>query len=68
MRELKRQIARARLRAMGVGNPNRKMSVKQDGVPLWRRVLDGELGKQAAAAQRSGEVFKNRKIRRIEHE
>lgn len=51
MRKYKRQIARARLTVLGVGNVNRKMGNKRDGVPLWRAVLTGDFGKQALKAQ-----------------
>ena len=62
MRKYKRAIAKARLAAMGVGNVNRKMSVKMDGVPGWRRALYGESGKAAHRAQMNlGKLLKAKK-------
>ena len=47
-RSLKRQIARARMTIMGVGNVNRKFTYKDaSGVPNWRKAL----GKKAHDAQ-----------------
>lgn len=40
MRKYKRQIAKAVLTDAGVGNVNRKMSVRRGGVPLWRWALE----------------------------
>lgn len=40
MRKYKRQIAKAHLRAVGVGNVNRKMGMETDGVKVWRLALD----------------------------
>ena len=51
MRKYKRQIAKARLTIMGVGNVNRKMNKNREGVPLWRAVLTGDFGKKAERAQ-----------------
>ena len=51
MRKYKRQIARERLTIIGVGNVNKKMGKKNNGVPMWRAVLTGDLGKQAEKAQ-----------------
>lgn len=39
MRKYKRQIAKAHLLAVGVGNVNRKMSEEKDGVKVWRLAL-----------------------------
>jgi hypothetical protein len=39
MRKYKRQIAKAHLRAVGVGNVNRKMSKEKGGVKVWRLAL-----------------------------
>ena len=51
LRSVKRQIARARMVAAGVGNVNKKMRLKKDGVPNWERALYGETGDQAHRAQ-----------------
>ena len=51
-RSLKRQIARARMTLMGVGNVNRKMSYKNaSGVKNWKKALFGKTGKKAHDAQ-----------------
>ena len=40
LRKYKRQIAKARMAAAGVGNVNKKMHIKDsDGVPNWRKAL-----------------------------
>ena len=65
MRNLKRQIARDRLSIMGVGNVNRKLSQKRDGVPLWRAVLQGDFGQKAERAQMNyGKLLKAKKHER----
>ena len=46
-----RGIAKARMKAMGIGNVNRKMSLKKDGVPNWKIALYGKTGKDAERAQ-----------------
>ena len=51
-RKYLRQIAKARLTAMGVGNVNRRMGVvTADGVKNWRKATTGETGKAAEKAQ-----------------
>ena len=40
MRKYKRQIAKARLKLLGVGNVNKAMSREYRGVKNWRRVLN----------------------------
>jgi hypothetical protein len=78
MRKYLRQIAKARLAAMGVGNINRKMANKKDdGRPLWRVVTSGESGREAERiqlnyglmrkARKQGSAVRNRrKIRKVE--
>lgn len=52
IRSVKRQIAKARLMVMGVGNINRKMSMTNaSGVPAWKRALYGKSGEEAHKAQ-----------------
>ncbi len=51
MRKYKRQIAKARLTALGVERVNRKMRKVKDGIALWRVVLIGKTGKEAETAQ-----------------
>ena len=76
MRSVKRSIAKARLRVMGVGNINRKMSVMKDGVPAWKRALYGKSGEEAHKAQmnhgrllkaqeESKKAMAKRKIRKV---
>ena len=36
---------------MGVGNINKKLSVKKGGVPAWKRALYGKSGEEAHKAQ-----------------
>ena len=59
LRNVKRQIAKARLTIMGVGNVNRKLARKRDAngkqdkkeIPNWKRALYGKTGEEAARAQ-----------------
>ena len=61
IRSIKRQIAKARMSATGVGNVNRKLSLKRDGIPNWKRALYGKTGEQAHDAQmRLGALIKAR--------
>ena len=61
VRSAQRQIAKARLKVMGVGNINRKLSVKKDGVPAWKRALFGKSGEKARRAQMNlGRLLKAR--------
>ncbi len=64
MRKYLRQMAKARLKAMGVGNVNRKMKNRKDGVPLWQAVLYGDSGKDAERAQMNyGKLLKAQRRR-----
>ena len=72
IRSIERQIAKARLKAMGVGNVNKKMSVQRkdrDGRPtepkLWERVIRGDMAKQGIAAQLGQGIKSRRKLRRV---
>lgn len=59
LRSIKRQIAKSRLAAMGVGNVNRKLARKRgkDGkqdmteIPNWKKALYGKTGAEAERAQ-----------------
>lgn len=66
LRKAKRQIAKARLTAMGVGNVNRKMSRrKEDGVPNWRKAIEGKTGEDAHRIQMNyGKLKKARRVNR----
>ena len=90
MRKYQRQIAKSRLKALGVGNVNKKMrgkvrmshgkarrmqrtmcnrvrleTLKKAGIQNWRRVLWGDLAKDAYLAQCRPELLKKRKNRRV---
>ena len=65
MRKYQREIARNRIRVTGAGNVNRKMgAMNKEGVPLWRRIIFGDLAKDAEAFQLRGNK-NSRNIRRI---
>ena len=77
IRSAKRQVAKARMEIMGVGNVNAKMGVVRDGVPNWKRALYGKTGQAAWKAQMNhGRLLKakdearktlaKRKIRKVE--
>ena len=52
LRTVERQIAKARLTIMGVGNVNKKLARRgEDGIPNWKRALFGKTGEEAARAQ-----------------
>ena len=51
MRKYRRQVAKARLRALGIDRVNRRMGWVQDGIVNWRRALTGETGEAARKAQ-----------------
>ena len=60
-RSLKRQIAKARLRVMGVGNVNSVMSAKKGDMQNWKRALYGKTGEEAHKAQMNlGKLIKAR--------
>ena len=63
LRRIKRQIAKARLSAMGVGNVNKKMRLKkEDGLQNWKRALYGETGEEAHKVQMNlGKLMKAKK-------
>lgn len=78
IRSVKKQIAKARMAAGGVGNINSKMSMKYSrGVPGWRRATEGNTGEEARRVQMNlGRLIKakdeakktiaKRKIRKVE--
>lgn len=77
LRNVKRQIAKARMAATGVGNVNKKLSLKKDNIPNWKRALYGQTGEQAYKAQmnlgrllkardESRKTIAKRKIRKVE--
>lgn len=78
IRTVERQIAKARMTIMGVGNVNRKLSLKNhEGRKNWRVALFGKTGEDAHRAQmnhgrllkakaQGQAVIKKRKIRKVE--
>ena len=69
-RKAKRQVAKARLTAMGVGNVNKKMALRKDPkdrteLPNWKKALYGKTGQDAERAQMNlGKLLKARKENR----
>lgn len=52
MRKYLRQIAKARMKVLGVGNINQKMSRRnEEGLPMWRAFITGEYSKAGRDAQ-----------------
>ena len=51
LRSIKRQIAKARMMATGVGNVNKKLRLVKGGMPNWKRALYGKTGEKAHRAQ-----------------
>lgn len=61
VRSIKRQIAKARMRVMGVGNENSVMSAKEGDMQYWKRALYGKTGEEAHKAQMNlGKLIKAR--------
>ena len=58
LRKYKRQVAKARMRALKIDKVNRRFARVQDGVKNWRRVLTGETGE---AGRKALEIGKKRK-------
>ena len=76
VRSVQRQIAKAMLKVMGVGNINPKLKDKKDGVPLWKRALYGKsreaawkaqmnLGRLIKAREDSKKTLAKRKVRKV---
>lgn len=73
LRSQKRQIARARMTAAGVGNVNKKFSYKSsDGLPNWEKALYGKSGQAAEKAlvmegmkKKHKDIVKRRKIKKV---
>lgn len=65
IRSIERQIARARMKAMGVGDVNKKLGGTKDGVQNWRRVLTGDMATQGLAAQLGQGVRSRRKLKKV---
>lgn len=61
IRRIKRQIAKAHLRAVGVGNVNKKLSMEKDGVKVWRLAL-----MDRAATKRKPARKQRRHVRKVE--
>ena len=52
MRKHLRAIAKARMKCMGMGNVNKKFSLRNgDGVPIWKLAVTGKTGEDARRAQ-----------------
>lgn len=52
MRKHQRQIAKARMAALGIDRINRKLKIRNpDGVQNWRRILTGDIAEAAERAQ-----------------
>lgn len=66
MRKYRRQIAKARLKALGADRVNRKLGIVRNGLPLWRVLTEGKTGQEAEAVQIGTAIApkKARKLRR----
>lgn len=69
MRKYLRQIAKARMKAMGMDRVNRRMSPNQSQkgnvVFGWRRVIDGDLANAAENKQAEGGRKLRRKLKKV---
>ena len=69
MRKYLRQIAKARMKAMGMDRINRRMSVTGTGdnmkTPAWRRVIDGDMAGTAERALLGQGIRSTRKLRKV---
>ena len=51
IRSIKRQIAKARIKALGGERINKNFGIDREGIPTWKRALYGKSGKAAYKAQ-----------------
>ena len=69
IRSIEKQSAKGRMKAMGIGNINKKMSNSkiENGkrIQLWKAVLNGKYAKQALAAQLSSGIKSRRKLKKV---
>ena len=77
LRSIKRQIARGRMAAMGLDRINKRLSyMSSDGLPNWRKALEGEsgeaahkrqmlIGKKIKQADDARKSMKKRKVRKV---
>ena len=65
MRKHLRAIAKARMKCMGMGNVNKKFSLRNgDGVPNWKLAVTGKTGEDAHRAQMNhGKLLKAQRKR-----
>ena len=64
LRKYERQVAKARLKAIGVDRVNRRLKVTdENGLVIWRKVLADDKAHDAQAQGKKA-VFKNRKGRK----
>lgn len=69
IRTIKRQISKARLKAIGVDRVNRRMKVVSEEGIIWRRILNDAKAHDAQAKGRKPVYLTrktNRKIRKVE--
>lgn len=67
MRELKRSVAKARMRVIGLDRINRRMKTEIEGQKLWRKILTDKDAHNEQARQASGRfkikpVYLGRKV------
>lgn len=76
IRSIKRQIAKARIKALGGERINKNFRIKREGVPTWKRALYGKsgeaahkaqmnLGKLILAREQGRKVTSRRKLKRV---
>lgn len=77
LRSIKRQIAKARMRVIGLDRINKRLSyISSDGKPNWRRAVSGEsgeaahkrqmfIGKKIKQADDARKSMKKRKLRKV---
>jgi len=69
MRKYLRQIAKARMKAMGMDRVNRRMNVTGTGpnmrTQLWKRVTVGDMAKEAENKQAEGGRKLRRKLKKV---
>ena len=63
MRKYRRQVAKERLRAIGVDRVNRRLKVVADGQVIWRKVLADDKAHDAQAKGRKP-VLRTRRARK----
>lgn len=66
MRKYYRELAKGRMRSIGIGNVNRKLRRRSSkGLVFWREIIFGDLAKEYEKIQ-NGRKKSSRKLKKLE--